>query len=308
MTYEGDKTFEAQVLVRVKAGNPPDIAIVPQPGLLKQLVATGKAVEAPKATVGQRRQVLRRRLEGLRHRRRQVLRRPARRQRQVPRLVLAEDVQGQGLEGPDHLDELMTLSDKIAASGKMKPWCAGIGSGDATGWPVTDWIEDMMLRAHGAGRLRQVGQPRHPVQRPEESTAALDAVGDVLKNDKYVNGGIGDVKSHRHDDVPGRRPADPGGQVRDAPAGELLRGQLAQGHQGRRGRRRLRVLPARPRTTSSKPVLGGGEFVARVLRPARGAGVPDLPVLGHLGERAVPRPSSAGGWVSANKGLRRRPT
>ena len=48
--YEGDKSFEAQVLVRVKAGNPPDIAIVPQPGLLKQLVATGKAVEAPKAT------------------------------------------------------------------------------------------------------------------------------------------------------------------------------------------------------------------------------------------------------------------
>ena len=34
--YEGDKAFETQVLVRAKAGNPPDIAYVPQPGLLAQ--------------------------------------------------------------------------------------------------------------------------------------------------------------------------------------------------------------------------------------------------------------------------------
>src|SRR4051812_40847521 len=46
---EFDKSFEAQILVRAKAGNPPDIAYVPQPGLLQQLVATGKAVEAPAA-------------------------------------------------------------------------------------------------------------------------------------------------------------------------------------------------------------------------------------------------------------------
>ncbi|GAB3814476.1 hypothetical protein GCM10027605_59990 [Micromonospora zhanjiangensis] len=45
--YEGDKAFETQILVRAKAGNTPDIAIVPQPGLLKQLVDTGKAKEAP---------------------------------------------------------------------------------------------------------------------------------------------------------------------------------------------------------------------------------------------------------------------
>src|SRR3954447_16318095 len=47
--YEGSKEFEAQLPVRVQAGNPPDIAYVPQPGLLKTLVATGKVVEAPSA-------------------------------------------------------------------------------------------------------------------------------------------------------------------------------------------------------------------------------------------------------------------
>ena len=48
--YEGSKEFEAQLVVRVKSGNPPDIAYIPQPGLLKTLVqTTGKVVEAPKS-------------------------------------------------------------------------------------------------------------------------------------------------------------------------------------------------------------------------------------------------------------------
>ena len=55
VTYEGSKEFEAQLPVRVQAGNPPDIAFVPQPGLLKTLVATGKVVEAPSQVVRQRR-------------------------------------------------------------------------------------------------------------------------------------------------------------------------------------------------------------------------------------------------------------
>ena len=51
VNYEGSKEFEAQLPVRVQAGNPPDIAYVPQPGLLKTLVATGKVVEAPSQVV-----------------------------------------------------------------------------------------------------------------------------------------------------------------------------------------------------------------------------------------------------------------
>src|SRR5687768_5964355 len=45
--YEGDKSFETQILVRARAGNPPDVALVPQPGLLAQLVTTGTVKEAP---------------------------------------------------------------------------------------------------------------------------------------------------------------------------------------------------------------------------------------------------------------------
>ena len=36
--YEGSREFEAQLPVRLEAGNPPDIAYIPQPGFLASLV------------------------------------------------------------------------------------------------------------------------------------------------------------------------------------------------------------------------------------------------------------------------------
>jgi alpha-glucoside transport system substrate-binding protein len=43
------------------------------------------------------------------------------------------------------MEELKALTDQMVADGET-PWCIGLGSGGATGWPATDWVEDMMLR------------------------------------------------------------------------------------------------------------------------------------------------------------------
>ena len=53
ISYEGSQEFEAQLLVRLEAGNPPDIAYIPQPGLLKTIVEDypDKIVAASDATV-----------------------------------------------------------------------------------------------------------------------------------------------------------------------------------------------------------------------------------------------------------------
>ncbi len=50
-----------------------------------------------------------------------------------------------GYKVPTTWDEMMALTDQIANDGDT-PWCIGIESGAATGWPMTDWIEDVMLR------------------------------------------------------------------------------------------------------------------------------------------------------------------
>ena len=62
--YEGSKEFEAQLVVRVRSGNPPDLAYIPQPGLLNTLVKRHRqGRRGARHGVGQRRQVLERRLE-----------------------------------------------------------------------------------------------------------------------------------------------------------------------------------------------------------------------------------------------------
>ena len=58
-----------------------------------------------------------------------------------------------GYEIPETWDDLLALSDQIVADGGI-PWCIGIESATATGWPATDWIEDIMLRTTSPGELR----------------------------------------------------------------------------------------------------------------------------------------------------------
>ena len=48
--YDGSDQFETQLVVRVKAGNAPDIAYIPQPGLLQTVVASGEVEAAPTPT------------------------------------------------------------------------------------------------------------------------------------------------------------------------------------------------------------------------------------------------------------------
>ena len=187
-----------------------------------------------------------------------------------------------GYAVPTTLDELKQLSDRMVSEGK-KPWCAGISSGEATGWPITDWHEDMMLRLSGPDVYDQWVEHEIPFNGPE-STAALDKVGEYLKNDAYVNGGLGDVKSiatttFQDGGLPITRR-----RLLAAPPGELLRLQLARRHQGGRGRRRLRVLPARRDADDQagprrRRVRGG------VQRQARGPGVPGVPRQRHVGQR-----------------------
>jgi alpha-glucoside transport system substrate-binding protein len=295
--YEGDKSFETQILVRAKAGNPPDLAIVPQPGLLKQLVATGKAVPAPDdvstnvdkfwgkdwkayATVDGK-------FYG------------APMGASVKSLVWysPSEFKDSGYTVPTTLDELKTLSDKMVADGK-KPWCAGINSGDATGWPITDWMEDFMLRLSGPEEYDKWVNHQIAFNSPEP-TAALDAVGGYLKNDKYVNGGLGDVKS-----IATTTFQDAGLPILDDQC-EMHRQASFYAANWPKGTKVAEdgdvfafYLPGKDATT--KPVLGGGEFVVAFnTRPE----VQAFQTYLSTDTWANTKAKLSSGWVSANKGL-----
>jgi len=192
--YTGDKGFEGNIVTKVTGGDAPDIAIVPQPGLLQTLIGTGDVVAAPSGvetqvdanwsadwkTYGT--------VDGTFY--------------AAPMLA---NVKGYvwyspakfaewGVEVPTTWDELLTLTQTIQEKTGSAPWCAGFESGTASGWPGTDWIEDLVLRQSGtevydnwvAGDVKFTDQP---------IADAFTAVGDILLNPDYVNAGFGDVAS-----------------------------------------------------------------------------------------------------------------
>ncbi len=149
VTYLGDADWEANINTQVQGGNPPDISIFPQPGKLAEFAREGSVVplndEAAAATAANWSEAwtvfgnvdgtqygvpVKADLKSL------VWYQPAR-------------FEAAGYSVPTTFDEFTALVDQMAADGAAKPLCVGIESGQATGWPFTDWVEDMVLRQHG---------------------------------------------------------------------------------------------------------------------------------------------------------------
>ena len=135
--YEGSREFEAQLVVRVQSGNAPDIAFIPQPGLLATLVGTGAVVPAPKQVEANVDEFWDESWKAYGTVDGTFYAAPLGANAKSFVWYSPSAFADAGYDVPKTWDEMLDLSDKIAASG-AKPWCAGIGSGDATGWPATD--------------------------------------------------------------------------------------------------------------------------------------------------------------------------
>lgn len=299
--YEGSKEFEAQLQVRVQAGNPPDIAYVPQPGLLKNLVSTGKVVEAPEGTEANVDEFFGEDWKGYGSVDGKFYAAPLGANVKSFVWYSPSMFEENGWEIPETWDDMMALSDQIAQDGKIKPWCAGIESGEATGWPATDWLEDVLLRTGGPDVYDQWVNHEIPFNDPAV-VEGLDTVGAILKNEEYVNGGIGDVKSIA------TTPFQEGGlPILD---GECAMHRMASFYaanwpEGTKiaedGDVFAFYLPAIGEDFGS-PVLGGGEFVAAFSdEPEVQAFQTYLSSDVWANEKAKATPG--GGWVSANTGL-----
>jgi alpha-glucoside transport system substrate-binding protein len=298
--YEGSKEFEAQLQVRVQSGNPPDIAYVPQPGLLQNLVDQGAVVEAPSQVADNVDKWFGEDWKSYGSVDDKFYAAPLGANVKSFVWYSPKMFKQNGWEVPKTWDDMLALSDTIAKTG-IKPWCAGIESGEATGWPATDWLEDVLLRSAGPDVYDQWVAHDIPFNDPQVAEA-LDDVGGILKNDDYVNGGIGDVSSI----------ATTAFQDGGLP---ILKGDCALHRQAsfyaanwpegtdvsENGDVFAFYLP--PMSSEfGNPVLGGGEFVAAFDdRPEVQAFQTYLSTDVWANEKA--KSSPAGGWVSANTGL-----
>ena len=188
VVYNGDKSFEQNLNVQVQAGNPPDVALLPQPGGMKNYASQGKLFPLPEdilasvdANYGAGWKEIGTaedgKVYGVFHR------------VNLKGLVFYPKAafEAKGYAIPATWDELKTLQDTMATDGTAA-WCIGVESGAATGWPSTDWMEEIMLRTVGKDGYDKWVNHEIPFNDPSVKNAAT-LLMDIWGNDKYVFGG-----------------------------------------------------------------------------------------------------------------------
>ena len=114
-----------------------------------------------------------------------------------------------GYEVPETWDDLIALSDQIVEDGST-PWCVGFESEGATGWPATDWMEDIMLRTAGPEVYDQWVSHEIPFD-DEAVVTAGETFGEVMFGEGYVLGEASSTPDIAFGDAPGPMFDDPPG-------------------------------------------------------------------------------------------------
>lgn len=303
IVYEASDEFEAQIAVRIQSGAAPDVAYIPQPGLLQRLVTQFGDQIVPAA-------------ESVEEKVDEFFTPEWKEYGTVDGTFYAAPLGANaksfvwyspsmfadaGYEIPQTWDELIALSDQIVAEQDTDPWCVGIASGDATGWPATDWLEDVVLRTAGPDVYDQWYSHEIPFDDPR-IVEALDATGEIVKNEEYVNGVLGDVSSIATTDWDaGGFPILEGECWMHRAANfygvnwQQVRDDVTIGEDGDVFAFYL------PSANETQPMLGGGEFVAAFDdRPEVVAFTTYLASDVWANDKAE---VSNAGWVSANSGL-----
>lgn len=212
VNYIGNKEFEGSISIRVDADNAPDIADFPQPGLLASFVRTGKIVD-PTTFISE---------EWMNQQCNESWLDMARLEGPDGEMTAGvfhrfngkslvwypkDDFDAAGYTIPTTWEEMIALSDMIVADGDS-PWCVGIESGSATGWPATDWMEEVMLRTTSLENYDAWVDGDLPFSSPEVKNAA-ETLGEIWFTDGYVLGGRSGIVSTNFGDAPAPMFEDP---------------------------------------------------------------------------------------------------
>ncbi len=186
--FEGTRDINAILTTRVQAGNPPDIAILPNPGTMVELAKAGKLadlggildMEAYRKEFSQGWIDLGSvdgKLYG-------IYLKGA-----IKGLVWYKPVQLSSLDiaVPKNWEELDLAARKAIEAG-LAPWALGVESGSASGWVGTDWIENIFLRLHGPKLYNDWYEGRLAWTSPEVRKA-FEYFGKIVGNPKMVYGG-----------------------------------------------------------------------------------------------------------------------
>lgn len=186
--YEGTRDLNAVLTTRIEGGNPPDLAGLPGPGQLLTFADEGQLVPLNDVLD----------MDAMREDYDEGFLQLATVNDQLYGIFIKAAVkslvwynppsfEAAGYEIPQTWEELNALEDQIIADG-VAPWCVGLESGAASGWPGTDWIEDIMLRTAGTDTYDQWYE--HEISWTDPAIQnAWETWGTVVTNEEMVYGG-----------------------------------------------------------------------------------------------------------------------
>jgi alpha-glucoside transport system substrate-binding protein len=90
---------------------------------------------------------------------------------------------------PTTWDQLFALTGQISAHGGT-PWCMGMESTPVSGWPGTDWIEDILLHQSGPEVYQQWADGQLSWQNSAPIADAFTAFGSIVGGGRNLNGGV----------------------------------------------------------------------------------------------------------------------
>ncbi|PZM11972.1 ABC transporter substrate-binding protein [Rhizobium tubonense] len=205
--YSSSENYEQQIVIDTQAGSPPNIAILPQPGLLANLASKGYLTSlgddlgkwvkdnygAGDSWVSYGTYKGKDGKDGF-------YAFPYKADLKSLVWYSPENFEEAGYKVPATMEDLMKLTDQIVKDGGV-PWCIGLGSGGATGWPATDWVEDLMLRTVSPKDYDDWTTNELKFNDPKVVNA-IEEFGKFAKNPKYVDGGVAAVASTDFRDSP----------------------------------------------------------------------------------------------------------
>jgi len=194
-TIEASSQFEEQMKIRVQGGNPPEIAMYPQPGTVVELAKQGKivALEDMGFNIGDLEKTFGAYFMSLGAFNGKHYGMPTNINLKSMIWYPKKAFDAKGYKIPTTFTELLALSDQIVKDGSA-PWCVGFESGSATGWPATDWMEDIMLRTAGPDTYDKWVLHQIPFNDPSVVTAGQQ-FGKILFTPNYVLGGAANTTS-----------------------------------------------------------------------------------------------------------------
>jgi alpha-glucoside transport system substrate-binding protein len=194
VTIESNRQSMPILQTRLAGGNPPDLALIPQPGQLAEFVKTGKVIPLvnkdgsagliDKATLTDN---YNQNIIDLGTVNGTVYAILAKADSKSTIWYKPADFKAMGLEIPKTWDDLLAIQKKMAAAGKT-PW--SIGAGGDSWWTLTDWFEQIYLRINGPDMYQKLFATHQVPWTDDSAVKTLQAFQQIVSPATNLAGGI----------------------------------------------------------------------------------------------------------------------